>query len=113
MPRGAIQLSISFCFHCSGKPVLAYGDSYGQRGYFLAAQASEVYLHPMGTVMLEGFGRWRTYYKDALDRLGVTAHVIKVGTYKSFAEPYTANGPSPATSGGESWGGALPNSESE
>lgn len=81
----------------SGKPVLAYADSYSQRSYFLAAQASEVYLHPMGMVMLEGFGRWHTYYKDALDRLGITAHVMKVGTYKSFAEPYTANGPSPAT----------------
>jgi protease IV len=84
-------------FKKSGKPVLAYADSYSQRGYFLAAQANEVYLHPMGLVMLEGFGRWRTYYKDALDRLGVTAHVAKVGTYKSFAEPYTATGPSPAT----------------
>ncbi|MFG6467969.1 signal peptide peptidase SppA [Roseateles sp. BYS87W] len=81
----------------SGKPVLAYADSYSQRGYFLAAQAGEVYVHPMGMVMLEGFGRWRTYYKDALDRLGVTAHVMKVGTYKSFAEPYIANGPSPAS----------------
>ncbi|MFT7776560.1 signal peptide peptidase SppA [Roseateles sp.] len=81
----------------SGKPVVAYADSYSQRGYFLAAQAAEVYLHPMGMVMLEGFGRWRTYYKDALDRIGVTPHVIKVGTYKSFAEPYTATGPSPAT----------------
>lgn len=84
-------------FKKSGKPVLAYADSYSQRGYFLAAQANEVYLHPMGMVLLEGFGRWRTYYKDALDRLGVTAHVAKVGTYKSFAEPYTATGPSPAT----------------
>lgn len=81
----------------SGKPVLAYADSYSQRSYFLAAQAGEVYLHPMGMVMLEGFGRSRVYYKDALDRIGVTAHVIKVGTYKSFAEPYTATGPSPAT----------------
>ena len=81
----------------SGKPVFSYADSYSQRGYFLAAQAGEVYLHPMGMVGLEGFGRWRTYYKDALDRIGVTPHVIKVGTYKSFAEPYTANGPSPAT----------------
>lgn len=81
----------------SGKPVLAYADSYSQRAYFVAAQAGEVYLHPMGTVMLEGFGRWRTYYKDALDRIGVTTHVMKVGTYKSFAEPYTATGPSPAT----------------
>ena len=81
----------------SGKPVLAYADGYSQRSYFLAAQAGEVYLHPMGMVMLEGFGRWRTYYKDAMDRVGVTAHVMKVGTFKSFAEPYTANGPSPAT----------------
>lgn len=84
-------------FKKSGKPVLAYADSYSQRGYFLASQADEVYLHPMGMVMIEGFGRWRTYYKDALDRIGVTPHVIKVGTYKSFAEPYTATGPSPAT----------------
>jgi protease-4 len=84
-------------FRKSGKPVLAYADSYSQRGYFLAAQANEVYLHPMGMVLLEGFGRWRTYYKDAMERLGVTAHVAKVGTYKSFAEPYTATGPSPAT----------------
>ena len=84
-------------FKKSGKPVLAYADSYSQRGYYLAAQADEVYLHPMGMVMLEGFGRWRTYYKDALDRLGVTAHVVKAGTYKNFAETYTATGPSPAT----------------
>ena len=95
----------------SGKPVLAYADSYSQRSYFLAAQAGEVYLHPMGMVALEGFGRWRTYYKDALDRIGVTAHVMKVGTYKSFAEPYTATGPSPATQEaeglvyGELWNG--------
>jgi len=84
-------------FRKSGKPVLAYADSYSQRGYFLAAQAGEVYLHPMGMVGLEGFGRWRTYYKDALDRIGVTPHVIKAGTFKNFAETYTANGPSPAT----------------
>ncbi|WP_457350869.1 signal peptide peptidase SppA [Roseateles sp. P5_D6] len=84
-------------FKQSGKPVLAYADSYSQRGYFLAAQAGEVYLHPMGMVGIEGFGRYRTYYKDALDRIGVTPHVIKVGTYKNFAETYTANGPSPAT----------------
>ncbi|MBW8845608.1 MAG: signal peptide peptidase SppA [Burkholderiales bacterium] len=95
----------------SGKPVLAYADNYSQRSYFLAAQAGEVYLHPMGMVALEGFGRWRTYYKDALDRIGVTAHVMKVGTYKSFAEPYTATGPSPATQEaeglvyGELWNG--------
>lgn len=95
----------------SAKPVLVYADSYSQRSYFLAAQADAVYLHPMGMVMLEGFGRWRTYYKDALDRIGVTPHVIKAGTFKNFAETYTANGPSPATQEseglvyGELWSG--------
>lgn len=83
-------------FKASGKKVIAWGSSYDQRQYFLAAHADEVYLHPMGTVMLNGFGRYRNYYKDALDKVGVTVNVLKVGTYKSFAEPYIANGPSPA-----------------
>lgn len=84
-------------FKASGKPVLAYADRYSQRAYFLAAQASEVYVHPMGMVMIEGFGRYNIYYKDALDRLGVTPHVVKAGTYKNAVEIYTENGPSPAT----------------
>ena len=90
-------------FKASGKPVIAYGDSYDQRGYFLAAHANEVYLHPLGRVMIEGFGRYRTYYKDALDRIGVSANVLRVGTYKSFAEPYFANGPSKASQEAESY----------
>jgi len=84
-------------FKASGKPVLAYGDGFSQRSYYLAAQASEIYLHPMGMVMIEGFGRHRNYYKDALDRLGVSANVIRVGTYKNAAEPYFANAPSKAS----------------
>ncbi|MBL0124699.1 MAG: S49 family peptidase [Betaproteobacteria bacterium] len=54
-------------------------------------------MHPMGVVMLEGYGRYRNYYKDALDRLGIQANVLRVGTYKSFGEPYTSNAPSKAT----------------
>ncbi|MCV2370298.1 signal peptide peptidase SppA [Roseateles oligotrophus] len=84
-------------FKTSGKKIVAYGDHFDQRGYFLAAQASEIYLNPMGAVMIEGFGRYRNYYKDALDRLGVSANVLRVGTYKSFAEPYFANAPSKAS----------------
>ena len=83
-------------FKASGKPVLAYGDNFDQRGYFLAARANEVYLNPMGMVMIEGFGRYRTYYKDALDRLGVSANVLRVGAFKNAAEPYFANAPSKA-----------------
>ncbi|CAN5759236.1 signal peptide peptidase SppA [soil metagenome] len=90
-------------FKASGKKVVAWGSNYDQRQYLLAAHAHEVYLHPMGTVMLTGFGRYRNYYRDALDKLGVTVNLLKVGTYKSFAEPYIANAPSPAASEAESF----------
>ena len=79
-----------------GKKVIAWGGSYDQKNYLIATHANEIYVHPMGMVMLEGFGRHRNYYRDALDKLGVTVNLIKVGTYKSFAEPYIGNGPSPA-----------------
>ena len=81
-------------FRVSGKPVIAWGSRYDQRQYYLAAQASEVLLHPMGLVMLEGYGGYRNYYRDAFDKLGVSANVIRVGKYKSFGEPYFANAPS-------------------
>ncbi|MFC5479300.1 signal peptide peptidase SppA [Massilia suwonensis] len=80
----------------AGKPVIAWGGSFDQKRYLLASHASEVYLHPMGMVLIEGFGRHRNYYRDALDKLGVTVNLMKVGTYKSFAEPYISNGPSQA-----------------
>ncbi len=84
-------------FKASGKQVVAWGGSYDQRSYYLAAHANEVYMHPLGIAIMEGFGRYRNYYKDALDRLGVQANVIRVGTYKSFGEPYFANAPSKAS----------------
>jgi len=83
-------------FKASGKQVVAWGGNYDQRSYYLAAHASEVYLHPMGTIILEGYGRYRNYYKDALDRLGIQANIIRVGTYKSFGETYALNAPSKA-----------------
>lgn len=82
-------------FKASGKPVIAWGLSFDQRQYFLAAHASEVYLHPMGAVMIEGLGRHRTYFKDALDKLGVNANVLRAGKYKNAGEPFFANKPSP------------------
>jgi hypothetical protein len=78
----------------AGKTVVAWGGSFDQKRYLVAAHASEVYLHPMGMVMIEGFGRHRNYYRDALDKVGVTVNLMKVGTYKSFAEPFIGNGPS-------------------
>ena len=90
-------------FKASGKKVVAWGSSYSQRQYLVAAHASEVYLHPMGAVLLEGFGRHRNYYRDALDKIGVTVNLLKVGTYKSFAEPFIANGPSEAATEAEAY----------
>ncbi|MBC3918263.1 signal peptide peptidase SppA [Undibacterium sp. CY18W] len=90
-------------FKASGKTVVAWGSSFDQRQYYLAAHASEVYLHPMGSVMMTGFGRYQNYYRDALDKLGVTVTVLKAGDYKSFGEPYVANAPSPEAAEAESF----------
>jgi protease-4 len=84
-------------FKAAGKPVYAWGSEYDQRQYFLAAHATEVWVHPMGSVYVEGYGRQRTYYKDLFDKVGISANVVRAGKYKSFAEPYSASGPSPET----------------
>jgi protease-4 len=84
-------------FKAAGKPVYAWGSSYDQRQYYIAAHASEVWLHPMGHVLVEGYGRHRSYYKDLLDRVGISANVLRAGKYKNAAETFAANGPSPQT----------------
>ncbi|MEO8527046.1 MAG: S49 family peptidase, partial [Caldimonas sp.] len=83
-------------FRASGKKAVAWGSSFDQRQYYLAAHADEVYLHPLGSIMIDGFGSLRNYYKDALDKLGVTVNLLRVGTYKSYGEPFIANAPSAA-----------------
>ena len=73
----------------SGKEVIAYADNLDQKSYLLAAQANTIYLHPSGSLMLEGLGRYRLYYREGLqDKLGVDVHLFRVGEYKSAAEPY-------------------------
>jgi len=81
-------------FRGAGKQVVAWGSQMDQHQYYLAAHADEVYLHPFGAVLMTGFGGYRNYYRDALDRLGVTVNVFRVGKYKSFVEPYIDNAPS-------------------
>ncbi|MEM7764076.1 MAG: signal peptide peptidase SppA [Pseudomonadota bacterium] len=73
------------------KPVIAYGSVMSQQAYFLAAHADEVLLDPRGAVLLQGFGRFRNYYAEALDKLSIDWNVYKVGTHKSFVEPYIRN----------------------
>ncbi|MFM9976431.1 MAG: signal peptide peptidase SppA [Sphingomonadaceae bacterium] len=77
------------------KKVLAYATGYGDDAYALAAHASEVWLDPMGLALFSGPGGSRLYYKGLIDRLGVTAHVYRVGTYKAAVEPFTRTDQSP------------------
>lgn len=80
----------------SGKQVVAFSEMMDQKQYLLAAQANEVYLDPMGGMLLEGLGRYRTFYREGLqDKLGVDVHLFKVGEYKSAAEPYVLDAASP------------------
>jgi protease-4 len=76
-------------FKASNKPVLARGEHFTQSQYYLASVADEVHLAPDGFVLLVGLARFNTYFRGALDKLGVKVHVFRAGEYKSFAEPFT------------------------
>lgn len=78
-------------FKTSGKPVYAIGDYYSQGQYYLAAHADEILLNPAGGVSIQGLGVYRLHYKSAFERFNITPHVFRVGTYKSFVEPYIRN----------------------
>lgn len=82
-------------FRASGKKVIAFGTELDQPRYYLAAQADEIYLDPMGFVLLQGYDRYRNYLKDALDKLGVDINVFRVGAFKSAVETYTRTDMSP------------------
>jgi protease-4 len=78
-------------FKQSGKPVISAEDYYSQDQYYLAAHGSRVFLNPMGGVNLHGYGVYRFYFKEALEKLKVDFHVFQVGSYKSALEPITRN----------------------
>ena len=80
----------------AGKPVYAFASFYSDDSYQLAAHATEIWMDPMGGIIFAGPGGNRLYYKGLIDRLGVTAHIYRVGTYKSAVEPYIRADQSPA-----------------
>ena len=82
-------------FRKSGKKVLAFSRYATQEQYYLMAQADEAYLEPTGAVGVIGLAAYGLYFRDALDRLGVEVNVFKVGTHKSFPEPFTRQDMSP------------------
>jgi len=76
-------------FRAQGKTVVAYGAGFSQEQYLVAAHADEVLLDPMGIVLVNGYGSWQLYYKEAIDKLAVDWNVFRVGEYKSYVEPFT------------------------
>ena len=95
-------------FRDSGKPVYAIGDNYSQGQYYLASFANKIYLSPQGQVDLHGFATNGLYYKSLLDKLKVSTHVFRVGTYKSAVEPFIRDDMSPAAREADSrWIGEL------
>jgi len=99
---GADQPSLQYIgkalreFRDSGKKIYATGDSYNQEQYYLASFANKIYLSPQGTVDLHGFATNGLYYKTLLDKLKISSHVFRVGTYKSAVEPFLRDDMSPA-----------------
>ncbi|HEY0043702.1 MAG TPA: signal peptide peptidase SppA [Allosphingosinicella sp.] len=79
----------------AGKPVIAYASAYDDDTYLLASHASEVWLNPMGGVLIAGPGGTGLYFKGLMDKLGITANVYRVGTYKAAVEPFTRTDMSP------------------
>lgn len=95
-------------FRDSGKPVFAVGDNFSQGQYYLASFANKIYLSPQGSVDLHGFATNGLYYKSLLDKLKVSTHVFRVGTYKSAVEPFIRDDMSPAAREADSrWIGEL------
>ena len=72
------------------------GDSLDQTQYYVAAQAGEVYLDPMGEVSIDGFSYYRMYYKDAIDKLGVDFNVFRAGTFKSYTDQFSRSDMAPS-----------------
>jgi protease-4 len=83
-------------FRASGKRVVAASDSLDQSQYYLASQAGEVYLDPLGLVYLDGFSYYRMFFKDAIDKLGVDVNVFRAGTFKSFTDQYSRSDMAPS-----------------
>lgn len=95
-------------FRDSGKPVYAVGENYSQGQYYLASFANKIWLFPQGVVDLHGFATNGLYYKSLLDKLKVSTHVFRVGTYKSAVEPFIRDDMSPAAREADSrWIGEL------
>ena len=81
-------------FKQAGKKVVAAGDGFDHTQYYLASCADEIFMQE-GLLLLEGYGRFATFYKEGIDKLEIDWNVFRVGEYKSAVEPFLRNDMSP------------------
>ncbi|OOF70246.1 signal peptide peptidase SppA [Rodentibacter caecimuris] len=82
-------------FKEKNKQVIAISDNYSQTQYYLASFADQIYLNPIGSVSINGFSQERLFFKSTLEKLEITPHIFRVGTYKSAVEPFLRDNMSP------------------
>ena len=75
-------------FKTSKKKIIAYSEVYTQDAYYLASVADKVYLNPQGALEFKGYSSQLTFFKGAMEKIGVEAQIIRVGNYKSAVEPF-------------------------
>ena len=91
-PGMQTELADAFAaFRDSGKPVIAHGGMMLQGQYMLASMADEIWLDRDGFLLFEGYGRYRQYYAEGLEKLKVDVNLFRVGEYKSAMEPFIRN----------------------
>ena len=73
----------------SGKFIVAYGETVSQRTYYAASVADKIILNPLGMLDFKGLGGMQQYHKGIFEKMGIEIQAFKVGTYKSYIEPYT------------------------
>jgi protease-4 len=84
-------------FKKSGKPVYALLQAPGSREYYLASVADKIYLSPDDVLNVKGFRIAELYFKNALDKLGISVEVDHIGRYKDAGDIFTRTSMSPET----------------
>lgn len=75
-------------FRDSDKPIYSYGEFFDQSHYALVSHADHITLHPMGSLMLTGYGGNQLFFRDLLERLRINVQIFRVGEFKAAAEPF-------------------------
>lgn len=75
-------------FKKSDKFVYSYSDYMSEGAVLLAALTDSSFINPMGSIEFNGLASEITFYKGALDKLGLEPLVFRVGEFKSAVEPF-------------------------